>query len=269
MTKNNYNIDKNVPSLHKSFLESVVPKLQKDERIFALAIGGSFILNTMDEFSDLDLVIVIKPDFNEQVLNDRVQIAGSLGNLLESFRGEHVGEPRLLICLYGPPLLHVDLKFTSLDDVKERVENPAILWQRDGVNLENYFTNKVSFPKPDKKWLENRFWVWVHYITSKIGRGELFEAIEGIGFLRVNVLGPLLLEKNNLRPQGLRRIENINHPELEQLKQTIPRYSAESCSDALRQSISIYEQISDKDNCHNTNLINEVKKYLNDIEAQL
>jgi hypothetical protein len=31
--------------------------------------------------------------------------------LLVGFTGEHVGEPRVLICLYGPPVLHVDLKF--------------------------------------------------------------------------------------------------------------------------------------------------------------
>jgi hypothetical protein len=33
-----------------------------------------------------------------------------------AFSGEHVGEPRALICLYGPPLLPVDLKFVSLSD---------------------------------------------------------------------------------------------------------------------------------------------------------
>ena len=33
-----------------------------------------------------------------------------------TFTGEHVGESRVLICLYGPPLLHVDLKFVSLSD---------------------------------------------------------------------------------------------------------------------------------------------------------
>ena len=44
----------------------------------------------------------------------RVQLAESLHLLLAAFTGEHVGEPRLLICLYRSPLLHVDLKYVSL-----------------------------------------------------------------------------------------------------------------------------------------------------------
>ena len=44
----------------------------------------------------------------------RKVLAGTLGHLLHAFTGEHVGEPRLLICLYGPELLHVDLKFMDL-----------------------------------------------------------------------------------------------------------------------------------------------------------
>ena len=44
-------------------------------------------------------------------MGERRTIAESCGGLLAAFTGEHVGEPRLLICLYGPPLAHVNLKF--------------------------------------------------------------------------------------------------------------------------------------------------------------
>ena len=40
--------------------------------------------------------------------------AAGLGPLLACFTGEHVGEPRLLIALYGPPPVHVDLKFVPV-----------------------------------------------------------------------------------------------------------------------------------------------------------
>jgi len=53
--------------------------------------------------------------------------------LLAAFPGDHVGEPRLLICLYGPPLLHVDLKFMSTDEFLHRVEDPMVLWDRAGA----------------------------------------------------------------------------------------------------------------------------------------
>ncbi|MER7057532.1 MULTISPECIES: hypothetical protein [unclassified Streptomyces] len=28
---------------------------------------------------------------------------------------------------------------------------------------------------PDLQWIEDRFWIWVHYGATKLGRGELFE----------------------------------------------------------------------------------------------
>lgn len=51
--------------------------------------------------------------------------ARKIGPLLSAFTLEHVGEPLVLICLYDQPLLHVE--FVSLEEFKERVENPHIL----------------------------------------------------------------------------------------------------------------------------------------------
>lgn len=68
----------------------------------------------MDEFSDLDLVLVPK----EKVSNDKPEMpdyAKRFGPFLSGFTGEHVGEPRVLICLYGEPLLHVDVKFVTFE----------------------------------------------------------------------------------------------------------------------------------------------------------
>ncbi|EPO4109819.1 fimbrial protein [Enterobacter cloacae] len=78
----------------------------------------------------------------------RIEFAGTLGHLLHAFTGEHVGEPRLLICLYGPELLHVDLKFVTLDMLTQRVEEPAVLFTRDHLALEQQLA-KYSAQWPD------------------------------------------------------------------------------------------------------------------------
>ena len=196
-----------VPSVHREFLLTSVEKLKSDKRILGVAIGGSFLSNTMDEYSDLDLVVVVDQEEYQAVLKERKEIAQSIGPLLESFTGEHVGEPRLLICLYGPPLLHVDLKFISVNEAKVRVEDPLIIWERDTALTDNLFRGKARTPTVDLEWIENRFWVWVHYIAAKIGRGELFDVIDGLNFLRARVLGPLIQVKMGNYPQGVRRIE--------------------------------------------------------------
>lgn len=116
------------PEAHRRFLASALPALGTDPRILGLAAGGSFLTNTMDAFSDLDLVVAVDPAHMGAVMAERHQIASTLGPLLAAVTGEHVGEPRLLICLYDlPPLLHVDLKFVALPDAAARVEDPAVL----------------------------------------------------------------------------------------------------------------------------------------------
>jgi len=69
-------------------------------------------------------------------------------------------------------------------DAATRVEDPAVLWERDG-QLSAALRNGVArYPAPDLQWIEDRFWVWVHYGAAKVGRGELFEALDMLALLR-------------------------------------------------------------------------------------
>ncbi len=261
-----------LPALHKEFVETSVEKLKEDKRILGVAAGGSFVLGTMDEYSDLDLVVAIDPEKYEEVMQTGKTIAAGIGELLECFTGEHVGEPRLLICLYGPPLLHVDLKFVSVNNLQNRVEHPIVLWERDSVFSKSANETEAKFPEPNLDWIENRFWIWTHYTAGKIGRGELFEAIDAINFLRGNVLGPMALLLSGARPQGVRRLEDNCGRYLDSFKQTIPLHKRKSCFKALQVSIELYEELRDEltDKYHlhpNNNVIEEVKKYLNKIEV--
>ena len=90
-----------MPSAHRAFLEAAIPRL-RDERLVGLAAGGSVISRTLDEHSDLDLVVVSRPEVSGEVLRDGPDIARRLGPLLATFPGDRVGEPRLFISLYGP-----------------------------------------------------------------------------------------------------------------------------------------------------------------------
>ena len=69
-----------------------------------------------------------------QAIAERRDFAERLGPLLAVFSGEHVGEPRLLICLYGPPLLHVDLKYITAKTFGA-LGASFVLWARDAVEL--------------------------------------------------------------------------------------------------------------------------------------
>jgi len=235
------------PALHQEFIARAVPLLAADPRLVGVAAAGSYATGTMDEYSDLDLVIAVEPAGLAAVLAERAAIAASLGPLLAAFTGEHVGEPRLLICLYGPPLLHVDLKFVGLPDIAyHRVDDPVVLWQRDGALERAMLGSRGSWPAPDLQWIEDRFWVWVHYGAAKIGRGELLEAVDMLGFLRARVLGPLVLHAAGAPPMGVRRIETAAPHLAPALARTVAGPEAAALARALLASAGLYRELRER-----------------------
>ncbi|HVZ97231.1 MAG TPA: aminoglycoside 6-adenylyltransferase [Chitinophagaceae bacterium] len=229
--------------IQKEFANKAVQILRDDENVTGLAAGGSWITNEIDEYSDLDLILVthdkISPDKNKMV-----DYATRLGKLLSAFTGEHVGEPRLLICLYDDPLLHVDIKFLTLKEFEQRIETPVILLDKGDTLKSILRQTEAKFPYPDYQWIEDRFWVWIHYMLTKISRGEYFEAIESLSFLRQMVLGPLLHIKNGNLPRGVRRAEFLlQEKDVESIKNTIAFYSKDSILESLQQAVSLYRHL--------------------------
>src|SRR5262249_11580558 len=137
----------------------------------------------------------------------RPEILGRLGSLLCATTGEHVGDPRLMIALYDSPLLHVDVKFVTVDDFVGRVEDPVVLWERDGALKQAIARTTPRWPQPSWQWIEDRFWIWVHNGATKIARGELFEAHAFLSFLRSNALAPLGALRAGRNARGVRHVE--------------------------------------------------------------
>ncbi|MBS1513321.1 MAG: nucleotidyltransferase domain-containing protein [Bacteroidetes bacterium] len=230
----------------KDFAYHVVELIQQDKSVIGLAAAGSWITDEIDQYSDLDLVLVTKNKIggNKQKM---LQYANSFGKLLSAFTGEHVGEPRLLICMYDKPLLHVDIKFVTAEEFHDRVEDPVVLFERGKKLTDIIHATEAEWPLPDYQWIEDRIWTWVHYVSVKIARGEYFECIDGFNFLRANVLAPLLHIKNRNQPRGLRKVETKLAPgDLENLKITIAQYNAQSIIDVLENIITIYRELRDE-----------------------
>lgn len=255
-----------LPEPHREFLNRVIDRLQSDQRLVGIAAGGSFITDSMDEFSDLDLIIAVEPAHYDEIVVERMKVAASLGKLLAAFTGEHVGEPRVLICLFEAPLLHVDLKFVSLEDVATRVEDPCVLWERDGRLSSALALGKAEYPTRSTEWIEDRFWIWVHYAATKIARGELFEAIDFLAFLRGTVLGPLALARAGARPSGVRKIETIAPAFALELRHTIATHDTEDCLRALRACVDLYRSL--KPRASSERVEDAAMEYLAEVERR-
>lgn len=263
-----------LPNRHRAFLKRALETVPGVEGIVGLAAGGSFIAGEMDEFSDLDLVLAVEPGAWPEILERQQAIAAELdSSFLAGFTGEHVGEPRLLVCLYGPPLLHVDLKFVSLDDVHERIEDPVILWEVEGCLSAAFARTEARYPSADPGWIEERFWIWAHYVADKIERGEIFEALDGLTFMRAVALAPLAFLGAGLEATGVRRIEDRLPAFATDLERTVTGVDAAACAAALEAAIALYTELREAAGTRSavemSQVEREVRAYVAELPARL
>ncbi len=223
-----------LPDAHKSFLDQALPALQADLRVHAVVIAGSAVTGGMDEWSDLDLVVLVEDVAEVALAQEHFEIAARLGTLLQAFRGDHVGEPRLLICLYDAPLLHVDVKFMANKDASTLRYPAEVLWARAAPP-------ELPAPAPakafDLQWCADRLPGWAHYLGIKIGRGEWFEALNSLDFVRTRVLAPLIAREVGATPRGVRRLEETRSPRLEWLARTVCTYDRTEIATASKEAM--------------------------------
>ncbi|MCA9627024.1 MAG: nucleotidyltransferase domain-containing protein [Myxococcales bacterium] len=229
------------PAAHDRFVRSVLPLLYARDGARAVLLGGSLVNGGSDSYSDIDLTVVCDPEVRDEWLEGE-RLARELG-ALSAFRGDHLREPRLLICLFEPPLLHVDLKLVTPVEAGERVEPRAVLFCKDSSLRGVFDAPQIDLPGTQRDWTEPRVWTWLHYGGSKAARGEVFECLDLLAFLRGRVLAPMALMASGhtgLAVQGTRRVETRAPAYLEALTRCVPEPSAASCFMALGAARELY-----------------------------
>jgi hypothetical protein len=221
--------------IQREMFDRVLAAAREDVRVDAVLGMGSLVTGGLDAHSDLDFVVV-----EAAPVADRRAFAGAIGPLLTCFTGEHVGEPRLLICLYGPPLLHVDYKFMPLAEPARFGERPSVLWARDPAAIDAWLSDAhVGQALHAAQWFEDRVWLWLHYGASKWARGEHFEAISTLDFLRSMVLGPMLQIRAGRPMRGQRRLETLPGAHAKLLP-TLAGYDAAEIRQAFIDAAALY-----------------------------
>jgi hypothetical protein len=81
-------------------------------------------------------------------------------------------------------------------------------------------------------------------------RGELFESLDFISYLRSMVLGPLRLLQAGCKPSGVRKIEQLAPTLAEALESTVALHDRESCYLALERCIEIYQSLRSAEIIH-------------------
>ena len=217
-----------------------------EPNILGMLIGGSFASGEADVYSDLDMQLVVQDEAVEATSRELRRMAEAAGPVAAAFFAEHVGLPYMLIVLYED-LIHADFEPVAVSNVGARNAGLAalILWERDGVVSSalpaEYQENHVT----DLQWIEERVWTWSWYIQTKVLRGELYETLDGLQYMRDNVLFKLLAIHRGERPGGARRVEPRLGEWAQQFADTLPELSGESMMNALRATMTLYQALAD------------------------
>ena len=213
-----------------------------DPRILAVVEGGSTARGESNEWSDLDVSLVCTDEGRAELVDESVDIASRLAPLLTSYSGDHIGLPRTRMCLFGPPLLHVDLDFVTVGELEQGVA----LWERESGLVARSAAPTGGYTV-DPQWIEDRFWSWVHYLAAKVGCGAVFDCVDGLAYLRSTVFGPMLAVRYGRRPQGVDRIEQYADPALvEELGRTLGGTTRKACLDAVHAAVELYQRLRDE-----------------------
>ncbi|HKW60307.1 MAG TPA: hypothetical protein VJR46_11210 [Candidatus Dormibacteraeota bacterium] len=214
--------------------------------VAGMAIAGSFVDGRPDEYSDVDLRLVLAEGSLDRVFARKVELARQAGPLVAFFTGEHVGEPQLLVTLYAD-LVHVDYLFMELWEAAEKNNGrqTLVLWQRDPRVTQVLSQPYVADVPADLAYLEARIWTWAWYIQSKILRGELWEAVSGLNTVRDVVLFRLFALARDVRFRGARFAEELVGERRAAVELTQARVDRESLQVALRATVSLYLELAD------------------------
>jgi hypothetical protein len=240
---------------HEDILNRAVALLSQDSRVLGIYLAGSFAMGAPDKWSDIDLYVIVGNGEVDLALQRHHDLFGKVHPLLTLFPATHLGDPHQIIAFYQASYpIHVDYQYRAVGDLVPRRKdaNVKILLDRDGElrkwrqvceSVEE--TTQVGVER--LQYFEDRFWAWCWYTHAKIGRDELWEARDGIEYLRTHVLVPLACASAGVTYEGNRRVEaKLDSRTQRQLEETIPQqHTPNGYERALTNGMRVYEALFD------------------------
>jgi hypothetical protein len=235
---------------HREVLQSAVDYFSGDDRVIGLLLGGSIVQGTMDEYSDIDLDVIVREEDFDAVFSECERTSEAIGHPLARFIADHLrfGADMYIVLYEGPVKLDLDYRRKSDLEPSWRWKDRRVLKDTDGFLAEIVSKSRTleppSLPTERILNLDEKFWTWCWYVFGKIMRGELWEALDGLHGVRTLAVLPLLFESEGLRNEGYRRLEpKLPSDLVRSFENTLAGLSPDSLYNTLKSLISLYIEL--------------------------
>ena len=173
-----------ISEIEEGVIAQLVESSAADDRIAALFLGGSRARGEEDEYSDIDLCVIVRDDAYDDVIAGRDALVRTLGEplFLEDFGN---GDMAFVILADGTELEFNYFAESDLDAIRSGPHR--VLLDKDGILADRAF----ALPETDRAdqveaLRDILFWFWhdVGHFTTAVGRGQLWWAAGQLEQLR-------------------------------------------------------------------------------------
>jgi predicted nucleotidyltransferase len=207
-----------------NMLSRCVRLLEADGRVEGAYVVGSMADATFDDYSDIDLYVVVKDEHYAQVYEERFRFAEQIGDVLSTFEVQWPN-CQMLGAIYRN-YVEIDLCYTKLGEAEVFSDRYKIVLDRSGKLQKTLL--KKEYPIDVEVELKNQadFAIYnVLHAIAMLNRGECWASIKQIEMLRRRIVSLMDLSLKRDVAEEYRRLESSFPPEVEkELRKTLCLY---------------------------------------------
>ncbi len=232
------------PEERKQALESLLRELDADPVVAGVMYAGSTSEGFRDEYSDIDLIVISRPEDFDAVLSKWVERIESMFPVISRFHGsEH--QRKVIYCFLLEGFLELDVLFESLSTLSPR-DRWKIAFDRtekvsdilhdapttaNGLPLEAYYRVCVD-----------SIWYHVTHAVTALHRGHLWKALHEVDEIRWRALSLFGLLRG-VNTEDYTEVDHLPPEILTALEKTlVPRMSREGIMGALTVALDSFFQ---------------------------
>ncbi|HAX72123.1 MAG TPA: hypothetical protein DCY20_01225 [Firmicutes bacterium] len=184
--ENFFERDAQLVNIREEMLEVIGEQLKRHEHVMGYFYGGAIGAHQTDQYSDIDLRVIVQPAFYEAFVNEKKEIAKSFGDLLFC---EETQDRASYITLHYRNFIKVDLFIYRPQDLCPSIWNKKIEISYDPYGMvEHIHSASKSFmydlnEREINHW-RTKFFATYHDLYRSVNRKESFKAMHDLNELR-------------------------------------------------------------------------------------
>jgi len=230
-------------SVLRNMLSKCVQLLEADSRVEGAYVVGSMADGTFDDYSDIDLYIVVKDERYTEAYQERFRFAEQIGDVLSTFEIEWPN-CQLLGAIYRN-YMEVDFCYTMLEKVEVFSDRYKILLDRTGRVRQTLVKKDFTVDARKELRTQTEFALYnLLHAVHMLKRGEYWSSIKQIETLRRRIVVLMDLSLGKDIAEEYRRLESLFPLKVEKkLRKTLCSYGNRAIEKSIAAAVQLFCEV--------------------------